>query len=522
MDKNMMLTMENDFSKTAMLQSDAGGEYIFTECNGDFILPDYLPEIRKILRINTKVIPSGKFLSGSRAEFAGSCVHTIIYANSEGGVTSSTQSCDYEFSLETRENTSAGSVSVISMPERVSYRLSGPRKISVKTTVKSRPHILASIPCDMQLSSFSGDDVEKLHTSEYSMSRLISGGSEISLSDSFSLDGYDTNKLKVILCDAKALVRETRTTDSAVSCKGDLYLKCLFSQEGGGIFAVNRKIPFDEIISLEGAVAGIPASINSYISSLDVTMSDSSTAPSATVDIAIVLEAEAFKNDKFDAVCDAYSTKYICDCKKAYLPVKHFIGLCQSNFSIDGSLRDTKGENVLYVVDSDADVEIKDVLKENGKIVLSGSCNAAVIAAVAADNGNIQYDSFDFTIPVRYETGIRTNSEKSEYETTAYAVSTNARLDTNAILFNAELAVCVTVTENTQLEYISSAEKSNEELTTDNTLCVCYPENESLWDICKKYKKHIKDIAAANDIPEGVSALPGSSVSLDGISHIII
>ena len=70
MDKEQVFSIEGQ-NDNVVMQKDGAGEYIFTETSGDYILPDYLPEIRKILKVTSKVIPAGKFISGGKAEFAG-------------------------------------------------------------------------------------------------------------------------------------------------------------------------------------------------------------------------------------------------------------------------------------------------------------------------------------------------------------------------------------------------------------------------------------------------------------------
>ena len=57
------------------------------EVGGDFTLPDYLPEIRRILRAEATCAPMGEYIKDGRGEYAGSVSFTLIYQDGEGVVT---------------------------------------------------------------------------------------------------------------------------------------------------------------------------------------------------------------------------------------------------------------------------------------------------------------------------------------------------------------------------------------------------------------------------------------------------
>ena len=44
------------------------GENVFCDVSEEFTLPEYEPEIKKILRVSARVLPAGKYVGGGRAE----------------------------------------------------------------------------------------------------------------------------------------------------------------------------------------------------------------------------------------------------------------------------------------------------------------------------------------------------------------------------------------------------------------------------------------------------------------------
>jgi hypothetical protein len=70
------------------LLTDSAGETLFAECAEDFVLPDYLPEIRKLIRVDALPVSTGHFVGSEEVEFAGQVRYTLLYTDAEGKLTS--------------------------------------------------------------------------------------------------------------------------------------------------------------------------------------------------------------------------------------------------------------------------------------------------------------------------------------------------------------------------------------------------------------------------------------------------
>ena len=57
---------------------------INTEMSNDYTLPDYQPEIRRILHVNATVTHPTKYVSAAGAEFNGSIDYDLIYVGTDG------------------------------------------------------------------------------------------------------------------------------------------------------------------------------------------------------------------------------------------------------------------------------------------------------------------------------------------------------------------------------------------------------------------------------------------------------
>ena len=70
------------------------------EVAGDFTLPDYQPEIKRLLRIGVNLLPPNPFAGSSGAELTGSMDYYVLYVGQDGGVYCAPLSAEYR--LETK------------------------------------------------------------------------------------------------------------------------------------------------------------------------------------------------------------------------------------------------------------------------------------------------------------------------------------------------------------------------------------------------------------------------------------
>jgi hypothetical protein len=107
---------------------------LFTEVACDYVLPDYLGEVRKILYTEARAMPLPTYMNGEEASASGGVRFRMVYTDDEGRLASVEFSEDYEI-RERIVTEDRGEVSAETAVESSSMRLLGPRKISAKARV---------------------------------------------------------------------------------------------------------------------------------------------------------------------------------------------------------------------------------------------------------------------------------------------------------------------------------------------------------------------------------------------------
>lgn len=521
MDKNNVLSQGG-----ANIQSDLSGENVFCECTGEFTLPDYLPEIRKIIRIDGKAIPSGKFLSSSKAEFAGIVAYTIIYSGAEGELASCSLSCDYEFSCNIPSN-DLGDLSIIVDTEldNTVCRLSGPRKLSLRSSIKNKVHIYAN----SSIKEISDDmlHIEKLSENVLSSVTKCGGSGEFYLSDSTNIDNASSEELRASYIRAEILVREARASANSILCRGDVLLKCLCTLGGAEPITVSRKIPFEESIVADGAIEGDSCIAYGRCNSATVSISDNGTGGSVlNFDVNAELEGECVRNEKITIVRDLYST----DC--AVIPVykdvifTESLGACMGNYTVSASRERSEDElDITSIIDTNGKIEIKETFQKDGRAIVTGECKIDMLTGAFGEEKS-EYSSSSVIIPFKIETDLRAlPSDNLKFDCHAELVSSHGRLDQSTIGADAEIFIAIKCSHSVCRATIDSITLDESKKCNKNAsnILVVYPESDdTLFSIAKRYQVSYAELARINGLPESSIESPNGTHSIDGITHLII
>ena len=112
------------------------------ETSGEFIIPDYQPELRRLLGVSERVLPPARYVSGKGVECNGTVDYTVIYVGADGGVYSISASTEYELCVpvdnaDEFELSDGSCVAIRTQCDGTTARVTSPRKISVRSRLSS-------------------------------------------------------------------------------------------------------------------------------------------------------------------------------------------------------------------------------------------------------------------------------------------------------------------------------------------------------------------------------------------------
>lgn len=517
-----------------LVERDVCGETVCCEAVGEYTLPDYQPEIRKILHIRAAVLPSGKYMGGAKAEFAGTVAHTVLYADAEGKLASVTLNADYDFSLPLPDGGEYTAV-VDTMAEGTTCRLSGPRKLSLRTRLRSLVHLLREecITPEIRGMGSAADQasLERLTASTESMTMSCGSSGEFTLSSTVRMDSPGTDA-HVVWAGGNLLITESRAQEGGCLCRGEAWVRCLLTEGEAAPVVVREKIPFEQFVPIEGVTDQASCTAFGRLVMADVTIAPGEGEENGTLgfDVSAEIDACATASRPCNPVQELYSTAYEMACRHRTLAVSRPLGTAMGNYTVSGSRprSECEAENAAAIVDADGRLEISQVSVEHGRAAVSGKLIAQVIFTAAGEgqDGAPALATAEVVTPFRIETDLRpAPGTHPQFDCHGELIAVRARIEPNTLALDAEIALATRAYETKELRILESAEPDHS-VTVDhrgNRIFVVYPkEGDTLFGVAARYHKSRAAVAGQNGLPEEAIASSHLTHSLDGVHHLLI
>ena len=450
-----------------------------TEASGDFTLPDYQSEIRRVLRVFGTALPPSAYAGADSVEFNGTLDYQLIYIGADGGIYSAPLSGEYGFFVPCERSGDADSIICSVTFESASVRVSAPRRLSIRSRLRANVRAYASVPTATAI--MSEVDPSGVYTRRESVMCLdvkSAVSDELSLSYSTPQGSEDT---RVVSAEGAVLISACEASRGAIGCKGSVALKLLCrSEESGEYFLKNGNVPFDTQIECD-VDNSYSCRARGIISELSVSVTESA----VECDVSVILEALACKNAPVEYTCDVYSVKNECECETASLSVAQSLVCTMSNltFSERVPLSDTSIPQSARLVDSSFSAFFDKCALVDGKYVFTG--NAQVCVLYESD-GDIY--SATVNIPTRYEAGESGAGEPVAFGIEAEATDVRVRLEGGELRVDAELIIGADCMGESEIEAVESASFGEEIAREGEDIVVCYPERgDTLWSVAKRY-----------------------------------
>lgn len=496
------------------------------DVTGDFVLPDYLPEIKRLLRVTPAAAESSKYISGGAAEFAGAVNYTVLYANNDGRLFCAPLSSDYDFECKLGDpETEFASDSVFcdTYVESVNCRPVGPRKLVIKSRLLSRVRAYENrtIP-ERTVGALTAEDefsIERLKR-DYPTARLIRGkGDEISVGGEIALDST-SGGAKPIFCEGKVAILDASLGDGEVGIRAELNLDCLLEKEDGEVFKINKRFPVSDTVELNGAGRDFDCRAWGICSSVEVNAntSEEDHRTKLVCDASVVFEAEAAKNVPASVSEDAYSTLCDCECTIKEYELPFFQRAVCTTFSFSHSIPLTEagvsaGDNIIDIC---GDAKVEKVENAHGKYTASGVCRASALIS------GEEAESTEFDFPFKYEFD-GDEEAVTDFEAVASVVSMRARIEGENVALDGEMALALSVFGKNRANVADTLTLNKNAPYSDDragtSIVVFYPDKgDSLWSVAKKYHVPLSTLEKNNEPRSGDIA---SFSSLSGRDFII-
>lgn len=485
------------------------------DCAEDFTLPDYMPEIRRVISVEASPLPESRFLTGAAMEFSGTLIYSVLYVGDTGELYSAPLSSEYTASVALGDSsvTDAAAVGIDTRLDSVSCRASGPRKLSLKSRLKTavtayHPVSLAETIKD----STTGRPIPE----EFHVERLIRHAAdaqilrgEITATAAGAL--HLSPDTKVIACRGAIRPEAVRGSRDCVSVTGDAVIHVLCLGGEGNLFCTTAKSPVSESIPVSGAADGDPCRAWARCAAVTVNTSDPA---NVEWEVEYDMEAECMRPGESAYTADAYAVACPSSTEMAEHDSLRLIKCGVGALSCTGeSGRQSKAAAGESVIRTDAAASVERVeMGEGKKLILHGSCACRVL--LSADGDVI---AEEFTVPFRYETEAVAFGESPDllWRCTAEVVDATARTEGDKIAVGVDLSLSMSVFAREKIRCVSgiSVDSSAPVMAEEGVVRICYPDaGEPIWEVGKRYRADLGTLCRRNGLAEPTSLCTGEPI----------
>ena len=488
-----------------------------TEISEEFILPDYLPDIKRIIRVDATPKIDGKFITSGKIEYEGDVICHLLFCDDENRLKTVTFTSAFSDRIELDGTDDECIANLIPTPESISCRMINPRRISLRLRLDTDATIWCKRSFTPEISGkYSPAGCETLTKNVEVMELICAGESGLNASADLEADGALPQIGEVISCNVDMSFYECKGSDGRVLCRGDMPVTIFYSTpqvsdpDTGTVTSetytvLYRKLPIAQVVGAEGVDESYDCMARGSIDDIKVTVSENGFGERRILELDVTyrIYLNCVGRSAVTLTEDMYAVDRDVSCVKKKSTFCRFSRSYSSAFSSNLAL--TRDE--LNVSDADSIFEVSAHPKvtevtlsdDNRKLIVRGhSLTSAIL------HGADGLFSVDYQVPFSVELDPTGVPAEFIYNSDTVCMSARGRLDGEKLYTELEMQInlmILGVSELTVLERAELTEKAD--IPELPEMRFFYPEEgETLWDIGKQFGVSRKALSELNELTD--------------------
>ncbi len=478
------------------------GEY---SLDNEFTLPDYYPEISKILKCRIVPRVSSHSIGGQTLTVDGNILINIIYCSDENEIFGFEQTINFSKPFDIGCECNNAYIDSSVKCEYVNCRCLSERKIDIHGAIGIYVdvHKKASVGI---VSDLDGGDVIIRRGLLPATSPIGTGEKSLLIEEELELSNGQPSIRCILKCDAKAVNNECKIIGGKIAQKGELNIFVLYCAEHNSKPQIYRNsIPYSQIIDIDGLHENCVASVKTKVATFEIKPRTSASGETRSFMLSSKLNfcASASCEDDLPVVLDAYSTKYNAEIKTKEIALSKMqenindIFLCRKTIDNIGEI-----SSVLDIWCENPKPQTKIV---DGNLKLIGELQLCILALNVS--GTPQY--IEKTLDFEYNHPIENCNENIGAKASVVTNNVSFTLQGgNSVEVNVELCINADIFCEKRVNLVTEIcvdETSIKTKTNESALVIYYAEaGEELWSIARKYNSNPQEISEINSLEDDI------------------
>lgn len=307
--------MDLELKKSCLDTFETGGELLLTqEESTETIVPDYCPDIARIIKSDGKIYIHGRELHDGTAEVTGTVEVSVLYTpEGDSGIRSLNFAIPFSVTNDHRSLSGHTYLATHTELELLETRMLNPRKIFTRCKLVTHITGYQKVPLcfSTDLIAEASLSLEK-HLEKQSATLLTSiCEKDFTFSEEANLSPGKKGAAELLSTKVTGAVNETKVVGNKLIFKGIFTVSFLYRTMDGLCDAATTELPFSQIMEVEGAAEDSLATVDLQITGTDFQI-DGSDPDGRQISIALYLHAAAFLREtrELTLLNDLYSTTY--------------------------------------------------------------------------------------------------------------------------------------------------------------------------------------------------------------------
>ena len=485
----------------------AAGEVVYDGCQEqpvdmDISLPDYCPDIQRILKCQVYPRITSRSVMGDRLMLDGSFDVRVFYLDPEGKCVRCCDSGD-SFSSEIALKQPADSAQVVALArvEYINCRATSPRRLDVHGAFSLCAKVVAAGQ-DEVVGSISGDDIEQQKETVPLNQLAALAQQQFSVDEVLELGSGKQPADNIIRSDAFAVLQDFKIAAGKLMLKGEVCVKFLYLPTGENPQpeTMEYSIPFSQMIDCDGVTEDCLCDIKLEVFDVQAQVKNDYSGDKTFFDTQakVMATAQAFRRTDVTVVKDAFSRKFELQMESKPKTIDNLTELAGDTFvnRSDIALEDNTVSRVLDIWSEMANASAN---VAEGKLQFKGKYSLCVLA-INADGVPFYFErliDFEYARACGTAGDVRCEAHASvggiSYRITGSGVETKTELRLSAEIYNKFAFKAVSS--------VSADESKPTPTDPDASLCLYFAAaGESVWNIARTYRTSPDSIRSENGL----------------------
>ncbi len=497
------------------------------QSTGEYVLPDYLGDVKKILFSRARAVPSGKYKNAGTVDICGVVCYDVVYLDGEDSVTCATFTTDFDLASRCSEDNYIDA-HVRTRVANYALRLMGPRKFSAKANLECECFLIERREYVVDGDTFSRESaVANCQLINIATAAYAEGKEREFAEELANIEGAIVDDLAVVISNAECQNITTARCEEGIEVKCDVQVSALLMPALGAPYTVSSTFPYSSFVDGEGIEDDM--ALFGVVDLLSLTTSINPGEDGISVVASVILQpgVRAVSNTKLRLVKDCYSTdEGTLNEEGEFSYIEHIATKDASEkFSAEVPKSDIGSEDVRNVLFANATPKVEETEIIGNTLVVRGILRFSGIACEVIEDGKLAYSPLKidtpFSVNVNYDLQIPENAEPRVAVSVTFP---RIESDSTTLYPSATIGVHTSIVLSRRESCITASNLTGEVIEHDRSLVrVYYPTaGETLFDVAKKFHTSCEKIGGDNELTESVMAGEGGKGSLVGIKNLII